>query len=157
MIDIKGYEGLYAVTSCGKVWSYQNNRFLKPFLTRGYFRVRLYKYNSSKQFFVHRLVAMAFFPNYSKKLSQINHKDENKINNCVGNLEWCNAKYNINYGNHNKRVSRKHCKKVYCVELNKIFNSAKQAATQLKLFDSNIAKCCKGKYKTTGGYHWEYA
>ena len=41
MIDIKGYEGLYAVTSCGKVWSYQNNRFLKPFLTRGYFRVRL--------------------------------------------------------------------------------------------------------------------
>ena len=41
--------------------------------------------------------------------------------------------------------------------LNKIFNSAEQAATQLKLFDSNIAKCCKGKYKTTGGYHWKYA
>ena len=125
MIDIAGYKGLYAITEDGKVWSYRKNIFLKPFLARGDFKVRLYK-------------------------------DENKLNNCADNLEWCDAKYNINYGKHNEKVSKSHCKKVYCVELDKVFDSANQAATKLNLFDSNIAKCCKEKYKTTGGYHWKY-
>ena len=156
MIDITGYEGLYAITDCGKVWSYRKNIFLKPFLARGYFKVRLCKDGNNKQVLVHRLVAEAFLPN-PQNLPQINHKDENKQNNCVDNLEWCDAKYNINYGKHNEKVSKSHCKKVYCVELDKVFDSANQAAMQLNLFDSNIAKCCKGKYKKTGGYHWKYA
>lgn len=156
MIDVAGYEGLYAVTNCGKVWSYRKNTFLKPFLARGYFKVRLCKDGDNKQILVHRLVAEAFLPN-PQKLPQINHKDENKKNNCVDNLEWCDIKYNINYGRHNEKVAKSHCKKVYCVELDKEFESAKSAAIQLNLSDSNIAKCCKGKYKTTGGYHWKYA
>lgn len=156
MIDIKGYKGLYAVTDGGQVWSYRKNIFLNPFFTRGYLRVRLYKDGISKQFFVHRLVAEAFLPN-PQNLPQINHKDENKKNNCADNLEWCDVKYNINYGRHNESVSRSHCRKVYCVELDEVFESAKSAAMQLNLSDSNIAKCCKGKYKTTGGYHWKYA
>lgn len=156
MIDIAGYEGLYAINDRGKVWSYRKNVFLKPFLARGYCKVRLYKDGESKQVLVHRLVAEAFLPN-PQGLPQINHKDENKKNNCVDNLEWCDTKYNINYGRHNENVAKSHCKKVYCVELERIFESAKLAAMQLGLFDSNIAKCCKGKYKTTGGYHWEYA
>lgn len=156
MTDLEGYEGLYAVTNSGQVWSYRGNVFLKPFLARGYYKVRLCKNGIDKQFSVHTLVARAFLPN-PKKLPQINHKDENKLNNFVDNLEWCDAKYNINYGRHNESVARSHCKKVYCVELGKVFESAKSAAAQLGLFDSNIAKCCKGKYKTTGGYHWEYA
>lgn len=156
MTDIAGYEGLYAITDDGKVWSYKNNMFLKPFLARGYFKVRLCKNGANKQLLIHRLVAEAFLPN-PKKLPQINHIDENKKNNCVDNLEWCDAKYNINYGEHNEKVAKSHCKKVYCVELDRVFESAKSAAIQLNLSDSNIAKCCKGKYKTTGGYRWEYA
>lgn len=156
MIDIAGYEGLYAVTDCGKVWSYRKNTFLKPFFARGYPKVRLYKDGANEQISVHRIVARAFLPN-PQNLPQINHKDENKKNNCVDNLEWCDTKYNINYGKHNENVARSHCKKVYCVELGRVFESAKLAAMQLGLFDSNIAKCCKGKYKTTGGYHWKYA
>ena len=155
MIDITGYEGLYAITEDGKVWSYRKNIFLKPYLARGYFKVRLYKVENNKQFLIHRLVAEAFLPN-PQNLPQINHKDENKLNNCADNLEWCDAKYNINYGKHNEKLSKSHSKKVYCVELDRVFDSANQAATQLNLFDSNIAKCCKGKYKTTGGYHWKY-
>ena len=155
MIDITGYDGLYAITDDGKVWSYRKNKFLKPFLARGYSKVRLYTNDANKQFLIHRLVAEAFLPN-PQNLPQINHKDENKLNNSVDNLEWCDAKYNINYGEHNKNVARSHCKKVYCIELDKVFESAKSAAIQLNLSDSNIAKCCKGKYKTTGGYHWEY-
>lgn len=118
--------------------------------------MRLYKDGVNKQFLVHRIVAEAFLPNL-QNLPQINHKDENKKNNCANNLEWCDTKYNINYGKHNENVAKSHCKKVYCVELGKVFESAKQAAMQLNLSDSNIAKCCKGKYKTTGSYHWEYA
>lgn len=156
MIDIIGYEGLYAITNCGQVWSYRKNTFLKPYLARGYFKVCLCKDKIRKQVLIHRLVAEAFIPN-PLNLPQINHIDENKQNNCAENLEWCNAKYNINYGEHNKKVGKSHCKKVYCVELEKVFESAKLAAMQLGLSDSNIAKCCKGKYKTTGGYHWEYA
>lgn len=156
MIDVEGYEGLYAVTNCGKVWSYRKNMFLKPFLARGYFKVRLYKDGTNKQILVHRLVAETFLPN-PENLPQINHKDENKKNNYVDNLEWCDAKYNINYGEHNERVARSRCRKVYCVELDTLFESAKQAAQKLNLSDSNIAKCCKGKYRTTGGYHWQYA
>ena len=156
MIDIIGYEGLYAITNCGQVWSYRKNTFLKPYLARGYFKVCLCKDKIRKQVLIHRLVAESFLPN-PQNLPQINHIDENKKNNCVDNLEWCNAKYNINYGEHNKKVGKSHCKKVYCVELGKVFESAKLAAMQLGLSDSNIAKCCKGKYKTTGGYHWEYA
>lgn len=156
MTDSEGYEGLYAVTDCGKIWSYRKNRFLNPFTTRGYYRVRLCKDGVSKQFFIHRLVAKTFLPN-PQKLPQINHKNENKKDNRVDNLEWCNTKYNINYGKHNEKVAKSHCKKVYCIELDSVFESAKQAAKQLNLSNSNIAKCCKGKYKTTGGYHWKYA
>ena len=155
MIDIKGYEGLYAVTFSGKVWSYRKNIFLKPFLSRGYLKVRLYKNGTNEQKFIHRLVAEEFLRN-PQNLPQVNHKDENKQNNCAENLEWCDTKYNINYGKHNEMVAKSHCKKVYCVELDRVFESAKLAAIQLNLSDSNIAKCCKGKYKTTGGYHWKY-
>ena len=154
-VDIAGYDGLYAITNDGKVWSYRKNIFLKPYLTRGYLKVCLYKDKAEKQVLVHRLVAEAFLPN-PQNLPQINHKDENKKNNCVDNLEWCDAKYNINYGERNRKIARSHCKKVYCVELDKVFESAKSAAIELNLFDSNIAKCCKSKYKTTGGYHWKY-
>jgi hypothetical protein len=57
----------------------------------------------------------------------------------------------------NENVAKGHCKKVYCVELDRVFESAKLASIQLGVSDSNIAKCCKGKNKTTGGYHWKYA
>ena len=89
MKDIQGYEGLYAVTSCGKVWSYKNERFLKPYKKRdGYLEVYLYKGGERKHYIIHRLVAMAYIPN-PDNLPQVNHKDENKENNALPNLEWC--------------------------------------------------------------------
>lgn len=155
LTDIAGYEGLYAITNCGKVWSYRKNTFLKSYLARGYFKVCLCKDGTHKQLLVHRLVAETFLPN-PQNLPQINHKDENKKNNCVENLEWCSAKYNINYGNHNEMVGKKHRKKVYCVELDRVFESIRLAAKEFNLSDTNISKCCRGKYKTTGGFHWKY-
>lgn len=110
MKDVVGYEGLYAVTSCGKVWSYKQKKFLTPVMMYGYPRVGLWKDGKVKREFVHRLVAMAYIPN-PENLPQVNHKDENRANCCLQNLEWCDAKYNANYGSRNSRIAEKNTKK----------------------------------------------
>lgn len=105
MKDIQGYEGLYAITSCGKVWSYKSKRFLMPYKHyKGYLLVKLTKDGIRKAYTVHRLVAEAYIPNPENK-EQVNHKDENKANNCVNNLEWMTNKENANYGTRNERIS----------------------------------------------------
>lgn len=107
--DITGYEGLYQVSNLGRVKSTQyfhgtNERILKPISTHnGYFRVHLRKDGKLKTFKIHRLVAEAFIPN-PDNLPQINHKDEDKTNNRVDNLEWCSARYNCNYGGRNELI-----------------------------------------------------
>ena len=152
MKDVKEYEGEYAITRDGQVWSYKRKKFLKPRLVGGYHQVVLCKDGKKKDLYIHRLVAEAYIPN-PDNLPQVNHKDEDKSNNCVENLEWCDAKYNINYGTRTKKIS----KPVYCEELNRTFKSQVEAARELGLKQCNIVSCCKGRYKTTGGYHWRYA
>ena len=156
MKDVKYYEGEYAITRDGKVWSYKRKKFLKPELVRGYYYVNLCKNGKKKRFRIHRLVAEAYIPN-PEGLPQVNHKDENPQNNCASNLEWCDAKYNANYGTRTERSNKKRSKPVYCIELDKTFYGARQAARELGLDNSSIIKCCKGRYKTHGGFHWMYA
>lgn len=156
MKDIKDFERLYAITSCGKVWSYKSNKFLK--LTPnsgGYSTVGLCKDGKRKTCNVHRLVAETYIPN-PNNLPEVNHKDENKSNNCINNLEWCNKKYNNNYGTHTERQAEKHRKKVYCVELDRVFESQSEAVKELNLPKSGVSNCCKGIQHTTGGYHFKY-
>lgn len=97
--QIPGYEGLYEVSSYGRVRNSKTYRILKHWTTFGYLMVGL---SGRKKFYVHRLVAETFIPNI-EKLPQVNHKDEDKTNNRVDNLEWCTAKYNINYGSRTER------------------------------------------------------
>ena len=106
--DIKGYENLYQVSNWGRVKSlqYNNIKILKPRNIQGYQCVILYKYNLHKEYKIHRLVAEAFIYN-PYNLPQVNHKDENKANNKVHNLEWCTAKYNVNYGTARDRMKEK--------------------------------------------------
>ena len=157
MKDIVGYEGEYAITRDGKVWSYKRNKFLKCSDNgKGYYQINLYKNGKGKNYLIHRLVAEAYIPN-PEGLPQVNHRDENPQNNCASNLEWCDAKYNANYGTRTERAAKKQSIPVYCEELDKTFNGARQAARELGLDNSSIIKCCKGRCKTTGGYHWKYA
>ena len=93
MKDIKGYEGKYAITSCGKVYSYFTKKFLKLGNVGVYKSVKL----QGKDFLIHRLVAEAYLDN-PDNLPCVNHKDENTTNNCLNNLEWCTYKYNRTYG-----------------------------------------------------------
>ena len=157
MKDIRNYENMYAVTEDGRVWSYKSNKFLKQtLLNRGYLQVELYNNGVGKKFLIHRLVAEAYLPN-PDNLPQVNHKDENKQNNSVENLEWCTEKENDNYGNRNKNIARANATAVRCVELDRIFESISEAARELNLCKSNICRCLKKHSRTTGGYHWEVA
>ena len=156
MKDIKGFEGLYAIDEDGRVWSYITKKYLKPTLARGYLKITLYKDGKRKDFYIHRLVCEAFIPNPDNK-PQVNHLDENKLNNSINNLEWCDAKYNMNYGTRIERAAKKLSKPVYCVELDRVFKSGREAAEELGLNKSNICNCLKGKQKTHGGFHFKYA
>lgn len=124
----------------------------------GYNYVNLSKDNKAHTKRVHRLVAEAFIPN-PDNLSEVNHKDENKSNNNVSNLEWCTRKYNLNYGARIKKFSMTRGKTVRCVETEHIYFSAREASRQTGIHQSSISKCCNKEYgfKTAGGYHWEYA
>ena len=153
MKDIKGYEGLYAITSCGKVWSYRRKKFLKPVANRvGYFYVNLCINGNHTSYAIHRLVAEAYIPN-PENLPEINHKDENKENNCLQNLEWCNRKYNINYGTRNDKLKKPILQ--YDLDGNFIreWPSATDVGTQIR---KSICECLKGRHKTAYDYKWKY-
>lgn len=151
MKDIK--QGLYAITEDGQVWSYQSNRFLKLSDNgQGYLKVNL---GRGDQRYIHRLVAEAFIPN-PFGYEFVNHKDENKSNNSVSNLEWCDRDYNNNYGTRNERMAKAKRTPVYCIELDKVFEGVKIAGEELGICRSSIGKCCNGKQQTAGGYHWRY-
>ncbi len=100
-------------------------------------------------------MAEAYIPN-PDDLPIINHKDETKTHNYINNLEWCDKKYNTNYGTGIERHAKAISKSIYCVELDKVYESLTQAAVELGLNTGNISRCCQGKAKTTGGYHFRY-
>ena len=114
--DIEGYEGLYQVSNLGRVKSLDRvvegkssstrlhrGKILSPGIgSTGYYMVVLYKDGGGCSYTVHRLVSNTFIPNPHNH-PYINHKDENKLNNNVDNLEWCTHQYNMNYGTANLR------------------------------------------------------
>lgn len=157
MRDIPGYEGLYAVTSCGKVWSYKRKIFLKPRKSiGGYLQVCLYKGCDRQFFYIQRLVLETYNPVEEMKKLHANHHDECKEHNYLNNLEWMTCKENINYGTHNERMGKAKGKRVLCVETGVIYSSTREAARQTGIDQSSISKACRGIQKTAGGYHWKY-
>lgn len=118
----------------------------------------LYKDGKGKNYYVHRLVAEAYIPN-PNNLPQINHKDEDKSHNYLNNLEWITHKDNQNYGTHNRRMGLSHAKPVYCIELDRVFESQVQACRELNINPGQLSQLLRGKgrYKTAGGYHWIYS
>ena len=151
----------YIVTSDGEIYSnkYKTPRRLKTHINRGgYERVGLCKNGKQKLFLVHDIIADAFIPNPDNK-PYVNHKDENKLNNSVGNLEWCTTSENNNYGTRLARIADAKKKKVIQVsisgEIIRVWDSQSDASKALGL--KNINNCLKGKRKRCGGYEWRYS
>ena len=170
--DISGYKGLYMVSNFGRVKSLPKQSNNKRYITeekilsprvcgsqREYLSVALVSNNGTKQYKIHRLVADAFIPN-PNGYKEINHKDENKGNNCVDNLEWCTRSYNINYGTGIAKRKQGVIKGVaaYDVFGNIIeeFNSIVEASAFAKVDASNISRACRKVSRMSGDYFWRY-
>ena len=164
--DCKGYEGKYQVSNFGRVWNVNNQKYLKPWISKGgYYLVNLMSKNGKiKHELIHRLVAIAFIDNPCN-YPQVNHKDEDKTNNCVDNLEWCDCKYNNNYGTARERGRETllnrgcNCTKVnqYDLDGNYIatYRSMREAERVNGLANGSLSATFKNNYKQWGGYIWK--
>lgn len=165
---IEGYEGIYEVSNTGKVRRIidrhgrpiENGHILCPHIARGYATVGLSNGTGhAKNSLVHRLVAYAFVQNQNG-YKEVNHKDENKLNNNADNLEWCTREYNMSYGTARIRQGVSYGKPVVQLTIEGVpiarYCSSEIAGSINNIDPSSIHKCCKGKRKYAGGYAWSY-
>lgn len=174
--DIDGFEGVYQISNYGRLKAlskqlkgrngYRNikEKVLKPSIgTCGYYQYPLTHNGVKKTILIHREVAKAFVDN-PNELYEINHKDEDRLNNHFENLEWCERKYNNLYNDRKKREietqinthpSRKGVEQVD--ENGNIigtYQSERDAERKTNIPHNNICDCIKGKRKSAGGYYW---
>lgn len=177
--DISGYEGLYQISTCGRVKSLQRDiiskkgqkfqveeKIIKPIYrsrNQNYAAVHLCRNSNTKTVSVHRLVAKAFIPNPSN-LPFINHKDENPRNNTIENIEWCSVQYNNNYGLANAKRSASLKNGAKSKKVNQYTLDGKQFAVYPSTMEAkrqtgilHIVDVCNGKREKAGGYIWKYA
>ena len=174
-INISGFEGLYQVSTNGMVKSlarvvirsngrpiHYKEKILSPATNKGYLYVYLWKDGEPHKKWVHRLVAEAFIDN-PDNLPQINHKDEDRTNNSVENLEWCDAAYNSNYGTRNAKIkdnwaggSKSVIQRTVDTGTINIFNSATEAGRVTGFPQTSISRWCRNG-ETRNGFVWGYA
>lgn len=179
--DIKDYRGYYQVSNLGRVKGIErivyagSGKYRKQYEKimsnkknngNGYKIVSLNKDGISKNYYVHRLVAESFIPNLNN-YPQINHKNENKSDNNINNLEWCTPKYNNCYGTRLERLSgflvsnKINWKAILQIDDdNNIicrFDSIKQASKYFNISNQAISDCLRGKQNHSAGYKWKYA
>lgn len=168
--DVVGYENIYQVSDKGNIKSVDRidasghkikGHIRKPEIQKcGYLQIDLWKNGKGKQVLIHRIVAEAFIgacpPGY-----EVNHKDENKQNNCVDNLEYVTKSQNVSYGTRNERASQKIRKRIEQLtlfgELIATHDSATEASKATKVIRQHISQCCCGSRKSAGGYMWRFA
>ena len=159
--------GVRGFVSCyfGAVYGVKSKKFLKPAIgPGGYLRVKLYRDARGKSIPIHRIVATSFISNTSNK-SQVNHKDGNKRNNRVSNLEWVTQSENQIHAYKNglnttayavEATKKRVVQKTIDGKVVKIWNSLSDAGRATGVAVPNITHCCKGRINHAGGYKWDY-
>ena len=165
---IAGYEGYYEVSNLGNARStdrvlndgrtYKGRILAQKTTTNGRKQVHLSKDGKARWISVARLVATSFCPGYFDG-AQVNHKDENPLNNSADNLEWCTKSYNCKYGHRNDTMIEQRRREVQSVIGNVIhtYHSIQGASRTTGISAAHICQCCKGERETAGGIRWRYA
>lgn len=159
--NIMGYEGIYQVSSLGRIKSTKGKeKILKPrIFKRGYLGVALRKNGTTKQYYIHRLVAETFIAN-KDNLPQVNHINGLKCDNNIKNLEWISSSNNMKHAYINKLTNGAK-KQTLQYDLNgnfiKLWNSQTEASKATGIAHSHINNCCRGKENSAGGFIWKYS
>jgi len=162
-IDFPGYSATFE----GEIWSHKRNKFIIGKINRyGYHTVGIRNSNSKrlhKQ--THRLIALVYIPNPENKPC-VNHKDGNKLNNHIDNLEWCTISENTQHSFNNQLQINKKGKEDECskwlTQYNKQddiiaeYGSIREAHRLTNIDRKSISQCCNNKMKTAGGYIWKF-
>ena len=156
---IPNYSDNYTVTKDGKVYSKHKKGYLNLETTRdGYKRICVKHKNLKSKILIHRLVAILYIQNDNEEKIQVNHKDGNKANNSVENLEWCTPSEN---GFHRIKLYSKLSKSVEQLDKESLsvintFSSIADAARFHNMHHTSIANCVRGLRKTSAGFKWKY-
>lgn len=156
--DIPSYEGLYSVSTLGKVKNKKTDKILKPMHNGNkYFQVEIRKNGEPKRCLVHRLVAQSFFSDFSTDL-EVNHKNGNKADNRLCNIELVTRSENLIHRIYKLGVpvNNHPIKAVKCIDTGIVYSSVHEAARDVKTTQSNISQCLRGKTKTAAGLKWVY-
>lgn len=155
-VPVPGYEGYYSVSEDGSVYSNYSNRLLKPHKNKnGYLYVALRAPGMNKYKPVHRIVAEAFIPN-ENNFECVNHKNEDKTDNNVSNLEWCTKAYNNTYNNKTQRCCKRIIQYAPTGEYVKTWSSAREISSAGIANYKNISAVCRGLRNKAGGFIWKF-
>ena len=178
-VDIEGFDNEYQINQFGGIRTLKNSPKLKKYdllkpqtsKRNGYVYQMLYKNGKPKLVRVHRLVAKAFLPN-PNNFSQVNHKDGNKQNNSVDNLEWCDQSYNMKHAYENglqkpsenqrqavintNKLKRKKICQIKDGNIINIFSGISEASKKTNISVSCISRCCNFKRKSANGFEWRF-
>jgi len=147
--NLAEFAGAYQISNQGRVKGKKNNsKILAQRIDRaGYYTVRIYKEGKSHTKYLHRLIAEAFIPNPDNK-PEVNHKDGNKLNNSVDNLEWVTHAENMQHAYLNNLIPIEcHCKKVIDLTNMKLYKSIKDLGQKNGLNYSTLKNYLNGRRK----------
>lgn len=157
---ITGYEGLYEVSDYGRIRSLKRNTTNGVILklckdAHGYLKCSLTKDGLQRTVRVHRIVGLTFVEN-PHDLPILNHKDEDKTNNTVSNLEWCDSKYNLNYGSCNEKMALAKGRPFICLETDKVYLNQGDCAKEIGISRGSISQILCGRRESCKGFHFKH-